>query len=247
MKYRVARARPAGRALTTALTVLIVAAVNAQTPPKAPAAAPATKPPAAAPAPQQAAAPAQDQQLKLVYSPWTKICPKVKEANAKEVCLTGREGRLETGQPVISAWLIQPQGLPNALRVTLPLAVQLQRGTRVMVDQVRLANMTSDTEGRPYTLCFANGCEADFEATPDVINQLKNGKSLWVQGISVTGELINLPLPLEEFGKTLDGPPTDPKVIEAQQKKMQDELQKRAEAVKKQLESQQGAAAQPGK
>ena len=89
--------------------------------------------------------------------------------------------------------------------------------------------------------------EDGIEATPDVITQLKKGQSLWVQGFSIAGEPISLPLPLEDFGKTLDGPPTDPKVVEEQTKKMQDELQKRAEAVKKQLEAQQGAAPQPAK
>ncbi len=43
-----------------------------------------------------------------------------------------------------------------------------------------------------------------------------------------------------------DGPPTDPKVFEEQQKKLQDELQKRAEEARKKLESQQPQAAAPG-
>ena len=252
-----------GRALTTAaaLSGLIVAAANAQTPPtpakppaaKPPAAAPAAKPPAAAPAAKpaapgpQAAAPAGQQQLQLLYSPWTKFCAKGQEANAKQVCLTGKDGRVETGQPVVSAVLIQPEGGPNVLRVTLPLTVQLQRGTRVMVDQGRLASMTSDTQSTPYTICFVNGCMADYQATPEVINQLKKGQSLWVQGFGVGGQFINLPLPLENFGKTLDGPPTDPKIIEEQQKKMQEELQRRADEVRKRLESQQGAALRPAK
>jgi len=211
---------------------------------KPPSAATAAKPPAAAPT-SQAALPAQGQQLQLLYSPWTKFCATGQEANAKQVCLTGKDGRVETGQPVVAAVLIQPEGGPNVLRVTLPLTVQLQRGTRVMVDQTKLATMTSDTQSTPYTICFINGCMADYDATPDVVKQLKKGQSLWVQGFSISGEFINLPIPLEEFGKTLDGPPTDPKVVEEQQKKMQDQLQKRAEAVKKQLESQQ--ASQPGK
>ena len=50
-------------------------------------------------------------------------------------------------------------------------------------------------------------------------------------------------LPLADFGKAYDGPPTDPKVFEEQQKKLQDELQKRADEARKKLESQGGAAA----
>ena len=54
---------------------------------------------------------------------------------------------------------------------------------------------------------------------------------------------LTLPLPLGDFGKAFDGPPTDPKVFEEQQKKLQEELQKRAEEARKKLEAQQPAAA----
>jgi hypothetical protein len=46
-------------------------------------------------------------------------------------------------------------------------------------------------------------------------------------------------LELKEFAKAYDGPPTDPKAFEEQQKKLQEELQKRAEDTRKKLESQQ--------
>jgi hypothetical protein len=48
-------------------------------------------------------------------------------------------------------------------------------------------------------------------------------------------------LPLGEFAKAYDGPPTDPKVFEETQKKLQEELQKRAEEARQKLQ-----AAQPG-
>ncbi|MFI4960217.1 MAG: hypothetical protein ACHP82_02040, partial [Hyphomicrobiales bacterium] len=53
------------------------------------------------------------------------------------------------------------------------------------------------------------------------------------------------PLPLADFAKAYDGPPTDPKVVEEQQRKLQEELQKRAEDARKKLEAQQPAAAAP--
>jgi hypothetical protein len=43
-------------------------------------------------------------------------------------------------------------------------------------------------------------------------------------------------LPLGDFSKAYDGPPTDPKEFEAQQQKLQAELQKRAEEARKKLE-----------
>ena len=47
-----------------------------------------------------------------------------------------------------------------------------------------------------------------------------------------------------EFAKAYDGPPTDPKVFEENQKKLQEELQKRAEEQRKKLEG-AGVGANP--
>ncbi len=53
-------------------------------------------------------------------------------------------------------------------------------------------------------------------------------------------------MPLGDFAKAYDGPPTDPKVFEEQQRKLQEDLQKRADEARKKLESQQGAPALVG-
>src|SRR5947209_12907245 len=49
------------------------------------------------------------------YSPWTKFCGK-DNAQAKEVCLTVKEARLETGQFLAGAALIEQQGEEKKLR-----------------------------------------------------------------------------------------------------------------------------------
>jgi len=207
--------------------------------PKKPAA--AQPAPATAPAAQQAPAPGQAQQgqgdqVQLIYSPWTKFCLKGQEADAKQVCFTGKDARIESGMPVVAAVLIEPENEPKKiLRVTLPLGMQLIHGTRVIVDQNQ--PMTA-----PYVICFTNGCMADYEATADLVAKMKTGQGLVVQAINSTGQPISLVLPLGDFGKAYDGPPTDPKVFEEQQKKLQEELQRRADEARKKLESQQGGA-----
>jgi invasion protein IalB len=214
--------------------------------PAAPAKKPAAKPAApaapAAPAPeaqQQQQAPGQaqgEQQVQLIFSPWTKFCLKGQnnEPNAKQVCFTGKDARIESGMPVVAAVLIEPEGEPKKiLRVTLPLGMQLVHGTRVIVDQNQ--PMTA-----PYVICFTNGCMADYDAGGDLIGKLKKGQGLAIQAINSTGQPISLVLPLADFGKAYDGPPTDPKVFEEQQKKLQEELQRRADEARKKLESQQG-------
>jgi invasion protein IalB len=234
----------------TALAASVpVPQVQAQQPPAAaphakskaaPKAAPA---PAAQPAPPAAGAPAAAQpqdQVQLIYAPWTKFCLKGQDANAKQVCFTGKDGRIESGQPVIAAVIIEPEGEPKKiLRVTLPLGMQLIHGTRVIVDN-------NPPMQSPYVICFANGCMSDYDVTPDLLANMKKGQNLVVQAINSNGAPLTLPLPLAEFAKAYDGPPTDPKVFEETQKKLQEELQKRAEETRKKLEAtQSGAGATP--
>jgi invasion protein IalB len=216
--------------------------------PKAPKAAPKAAPaapaaeapaqPAPAPSAQAQQAPAapgapaqpQDQQIQLIYAPWTKFCLKGQDANAKQVCFTGKDGRIESGQPVVAAVIIEPEGEPKKiLRVTLPLGMQLVHGTRIIVDN-------NQPQQSPYVICFANGCMSDYEATPELLANMKKGQNLVVQAINANGAPLTLPLPLAEFAKAYDGPPTDPKQFEEQQKKLQEELQKRAEEQRKKLE-----------
>jgi len=219
---------------------------------------PAKKPKAAAPAAQQPA-PAQaqepapapqgqqppqgqagQQQVQLIFSPWTKFCLKgqpgqAPDPNAKQICFTGKDARIESGMPVVAAVLIEPEGQERKiLRVTLPLGMQLAHGTRVIIDQ-------NQPLTAPYVICFTNGCMADYEANADMIGKMKKGQGLTIQAINSTGQPISLGMPLTDFAKAYDGPPTDPKVFEEQQKKLQEELQRRADEARKKLENQQNA------
>ena len=108
MNFRILAApvRPRGRVLallaaTTLTAALLASNAEAQTPVPAPAApkakaprgaskaAPAAPAPAAQAAPPPAApapgAPPADQQVQLIYAPWTKFCLKGQDANAKQV------------------------------------------------------------------------------------------------------------------------------------------------------------------
>jgi invasion protein IalB len=201
----------------------------------APTAQQAAPPPAAAGAPPAAGGQPADQQVQLIYAPWTKFCLKGQDASAKQVCFTGKDGRIESGQPVVAAVIIEPEGEPKKiLRVTLPLGMQLVHGTRVIVDNNPPAQS-------PYVICFQNGCMSDYEVTPELLANMKKGQNLVVQAIGSNGAPLTLPLPLAEFAKAYDGPPTDPKVFEETQRKLQEELQKRAEEQRKKLEATQGA------
>ena len=85
---------------------------------------------------------------------------------------------------------------------------------------------------------------ADFEATPELVTRLKRGQTLQLRAIDEAGTAVTFPLPLSDasgnsFRRANEGPPSDPKVFEEQQKKLQEDLQKRAEEMRKKLEAQQ--------
>jgi invasion protein IalB len=252
MDHRIASARPLGRALTAtmaaaglmaALLVASPALAQAPTPapkqpakPAAPKQAPAAKPAEAQQPPQQPAA--ADQPPQLMYSPWMKVCGKGPDTNNKQVCVITKDGRLENGMPVAVVQLFEPEGDQKVLRVTVPLGMQLQHGTRLVIDQGQPAQS-------PYRICFPIGCMSDYPVTDDLIASMKKGQLLTVQAINMQGTPISLPLPLGDFAKAYDGPATDPKAFEEQQRKLQEELQKKAEEARKKLEGEQPTAQAP--
>ena len=162
----------------------------------------------------------------LIYSPWAKFCGKGNDPGAREVCFTGKDARTEAGQPVVAAALIEPEGEPKKLfRVTLPSPLQLQYGARIVIDK-------EPPISSAFFTCFANGCMADYEATPELVDKLKKGRMLQIQAINLAAAAITFPLPLADnsgntFQKANEGAPTDPKVFEEQQKKLREDLQQR--------------------
>ncbi|HVZ52980.1 MAG TPA: invasion associated locus B family protein [Pseudolabrys sp.] len=246
MDHRIASARPLGRVLTATVAAagLLVGAATFAGPTafaqQKPAAKPGAPKPAAKPAAPQAAQPqpqAAEGQPQLMYSPWMKVCGKGQDTNNKQVCVITKDGRLENGMPVAIVQLFEPEGDAKVLRVTVPLGMQLVHGTRVIIDQ-------GQPMQSPYKICFPVGCMSDYPVTDDMIAKMKKGQSITVQAINMQGTPISLPLPLGDFAKAYDGPPTDPKAFEEQQRKLQEELQKKAEEARKRLESQQAPQAQ---
>jgi invasion protein IalB len=152
----------------------------------------------------------------LSYSPWAKFCGKGNDPGAKEVCFTGRDARTEAGKPVWAAALIEPEGEPKKIfRVTLPSPLQVKYGARIIIDK-------EPPISSAFFTCFANGCMADYEATPELVDKLKKGQMLQIQAINLAAAAITFPLPLADssgnsFAGANEGPPAEAKVFEEQQ------------------------------
>lgn len=184
----------------------------------APAAPTQTAAPPAQPPQPMAAPPAQPPQLS--YSPWTKFC--TPDAQAKQVCITAKDGRLGDGRIVVSAAVIEPEGEQRKILkiMLLPLGLQISSGTRVVVDE-------GQPMSGPYTTCFVSACYSDYEATAELVARMKQGQTLIVQGMGLNNQVISLPVPLKDFARAYDGPPLDAKAFEEMQKNLQAELERR--------------------
>lgn len=170
---------------------------------------------------------------------WTKVCGK-DPGNGAEICYTTRDFVSDQGQPVLAAAVYDVKGALNqkVVRFLMPLGLLLKPGIRFAVDQ------TAPLAGT-YTVCFPNGCFAETTGLKDdVIAAMKKGTTINVSVQNQVGREVTFAVPLAGFGKAFDGAPIDPKVLEDQQKRMQEELEKRSEEMRKRLE--QSNAATPG-
>jgi invasion protein IalB len=166
------------------------------------------------------------QQVQVIFSPWTRYCAKgpagqSSDIRTKEVCFTAADGHLASGQKLVIALLIEPEGSDTKLlRVTLPLGVALVPGARIVIDEKEA--MTA-----PYVVCLPkNGCIADYKADADLIEKLKNGQSLAIQAFD-KARPISFTLPLTGFVKAYEGPPSDPSLLSELQEGLPNDLQSR--------------------
>jgi invasion protein IalB len=203
---------------TGAASMLAMVALHLTAGPKAFAQQPSTNPavPPAQAAPEPSGQAAQggtaqngQPQVQLIFSPWARYCARglteqPSEIRTKGVCFTGADGHLTSGQKLVIALLIEPEGGDTRLlRVTLPLGVALVPGARIVIDE-------KEATTAPYVACLArNGCMADYKADADLIEKLKTGRTLAIQAFD-KGRPIGFTLPLTGFAKAYDGPAGDP-------------------------------------
>jgi invasion protein IalB len=169
------------------------------------------------------------QQVQLIFTPWTRYCAqglteKSSEIKTKEVCFTASDGHLPSGQKMVIALVIEPEegGDAKLLRVTLPLGVALVPGARIVIDE-------KEAMVAPFIVCLPkNGCMADYQANTDLIAKLKAGRTLAIQAFEKSRP-ISFTLPLTDFAKAYDGPPSDAAGLNEQQRSLQNELQPRSE------------------
>ena len=167
---------------------------------------------------------------------WTKVCGK-DGGSGTDICYTTRDFVSDQGQPVLAVAVYEMKNAAQkqevrVVRYLLPLGLLLQPGIRFNIDS------QAATPGR-FAVCFPNGCFAEAGGVDaSVVAAMKKGTTLNVAVQNQTQREVTFAVPLAGFGKAFDGPAMDPKVLEEQQKKLQAELEKRSEDMRKKLETQ---------
>jgi invasion protein IalB len=168
---------------------------------------------------------------------WTKVCGHDQTAN-KDICYTTRDFSAAADKPpVLAVAIYEIKGDDtHIVRLLTPVGLMLRPGFRFDVDG------GSALEGA-FEICFPNGCFAESRIPGSTVDQIKKGTTLDVAVRNQANNEVTFGVPLAGFGKAFDGPAVDPKVLAEQQKKLQEELQKRADEERKRMEAaRQGGA-----
>ena len=213
-------------------TVLGASLAAAQTPKPTPSATPS-----AAPAP--AGAPAAPQPIKLdlipLQAPWTKVCQK-DPSGAKEFCRTIRAFGQAIDQPPTLAMAFDALTgeEKKIVRMQLPEGLLLRPGFRLIVEK------SDPIDGR-YSICASGSCFAEAEINTAQLAILKKAQIASVVVRNQVGAEVTFNVPMHDFAAAIDGPPVDPKKIEEQNKALQEQLEKKAQEQRDQIEKQQPA------
>lgn len=258
MAERFSKARGAGFVAAGAALAMVSAAAI-------PAGAQQAKQPSAK---QAAAAPAEPQ------SAWVKLCEKAPYnkmgpdgkpqmvdgkpvMEEKTLCLTHHEQMTNVGVTMISAAIQQLEGIDKLhMMVMVPptSGIVMPAGMSVVVydkDQVAKLEKKEQIDQKTlvgqklmFTICHQNGCTAENEATPQLVEAMKKGVVMVAYATHVTGQPIPYQVPLVGFKTTFEGKAVDNQAYQEQRKKLQETfMANRLEAMK---QMQSGGQAAPG-
>lgn len=173
-----------------------------------------------------AMAQSSDQGQRPPQQEWRKICNQNTETN-EVICVTTRQLLATTGQ-VLSSVMIQEKKDSRKLLVAVPPGMLLRQGLNVKIDGANEKAVT-------YSICVPNLCFGDVDITPEYVTALKAGNELVITATNQRGRQLNFNLSLAGFTASYDGAGVDPKDLQAEAKKLQDELEKKAKGAREKL------------
>ena len=165
---------------------------------------------------------------------WFKVCDKQGE---NEICSVRNIMTANTGQLITAVAIIDVKGKVNRkfMQVSVPSARLVPPGVLMQIDGGKGSKLD-------YAVCMPDLCIAEIALTDGVIASLKKGKEVVFTSINFQRAPNPIKISLGGFTGIFDGPAMEASKIEANQRALQEELQKKAEETRKKLEDAQNAA-----
>jgi invasion protein IalB len=135
----------------------------------------------------------------IKYGDWQKLC--FKPGGARMVCRTSISGTFETGQTAVRLYVTDGEGSGAArLQLFLPVGLYMRPGVKLTVDKGTAHTI-------PFSWCLTNTCIAGEAASPALLHELENGKSLTVEVVDTNMLAVTTSLPLDKFAAVRNGAP----------------------------------------
>lgn len=177
------------------------------------------------------AAPASAQQIP---QGWFKVCTKQED---NDICNVQNIVLAETRQLVTGISLIDVKGKINrkVFQVAVPSGRAIPPGIAVQIDD-------GQSQKLAYAVCLPDRCIAEAPLTEDLVNALKKGGELTMTSVNFQNKPNPIKVSLNGFTAAYDGPPMAPSDLEAKQKQLQEEIQKRRSDFEQKLKNEQDKA-----
>jgi invasion protein IalB len=175
-------------------------------------------------------------------SNWVKLCDTGSTGDPPKpvkICMTHHE-RLDgtTGMVLVSAAVRQVEGRTDQhFMVMVPLGMQQPPGMRATIfpkeqwaavqKNEKVDDSTLKVLKIPYSLCHAEGCMGEIEATPDFIADLKKAGGIVVFALNNANSPVAFPIPLAGFEQAYAGAGMDNKAHAAARQKLIDQIKAR--------------------
>lgn len=165
---------------------------------------------------------------------WFKICSKQEDT---DVCNVQNLLMADSGQLLTGVSLIEVKGKVNrkVFQVSVPSGRLVPPGVGMQVDGGKAQKIN-------YAICFPDRCIAEVGLTDAMVNAFKRGGEMTLTSVNFQNQPNPIKISLKGFTDAFDGPALQQSDLDAKQKKLQEEIEKRRADFEKKLKEEQDKA-----
>ncbi len=167
---------------------------------------------------------------------WVKVCSKVSD---NDICNVQFNILTNTGQLITGVNLLQSKGKTNRriFQVAVPSGRYIPEGIKVQIDKGKVNTV-------PYSICLPNRCLAEIQLSEGLVKALKGGGEITLTSTNYRAQKNPVKVTLSGFTKAFDGPPLKRDEVAERNKKLEEELKRKAKETADKLKAAQDAAKQ---